>query len=76
MTERRAPPILSIGDRLQVEPHKVRKRVLELLDQISAPMHPREIETALVATGDFTRSERRKIVKALKVLPIISIGGG
>lgn len=74
MSERRAPPILSVGDRLQAEPHRVRQRVLELLDEMSAPMHPRKIEEALLVAGGFTRSERRKIVKALKKLPIIAIG--
>lgn len=73
MAERHASPILSIGDRLQGEPHKVRKRVLELLDQMSAPMHPREIERALCRAG-FTRSQARPIVNALKHLPIIAIG--
>jgi hypothetical protein len=76
MSERRAPPILSIGDKLQAEPHRVRKRVIEVLDQMSAPMTARQLEDALVAVGGFTRSERRKIVKALKVLPIIAIGAG
>jgi hypothetical protein len=75
MTERRAPPILSIGDRLQAEPHRVRQRVLELLDEMTAPMHPREIEAALFDAG-FTRSERRRIVQVLKRLPIIAIGAG
>ena len=76
MTERRAPPNLSVGDRLRAEPHRVRQRVLELLDEMSAPMHPREIEEALLVAGGFTRTERRRIVKALKVLPIVAIGAG
>ncbi len=76
MTERRAAPMLSIGDRLQAEPHRVRQRVLELLDEMSAPMHPREIEDALLTAGGFTRSERRRIVQVLKRLPIIAIGAG
>lgn len=75
MSERRAPPNLSVGDRLQGEPYKVRRRVLELLDEMSAPMHPREIERALCRAG-FTRSQARPIVNALKSLPIIAIGGG
>lgn len=76
MTERRAPPNLSAGDRLQGAPYHVRRYVLELLDQMSAPMRPREIEAALAANGNFSRAERRKIVKALKGLPIIAIGAG
>lgn len=75
MTERRAPPNLSAGDRLMAQPHHVRKLVLDLLDQISAPMHPREIERALCRAG-YTRSEAKPLVKALKHLPIIAIGGG
>lgn len=75
MNERRAPPILSMGDRLQAEPHRVRQRVLELLDQMSAPMHPRDIEIALCSAG-FTRSQARPIVMVLKRLTIIAIGSG
>ena len=68
-------PNLSIGDRLQGENRRVRIRVLELLDEMSAPMHPREIERALTRSG-YTRSEARPIVKVLKALPIIAIGAG
>lgn len=75
MSERRAPPNLSVGNRLQGENRVVRQRVLELLDEMSAPMHPREIERALCRAG-FTRSQARPIVNALKVLPIIAIGAG
>lgn len=75
MSERRPPPNLLVGNRLQAEPHKVRQRVLELLDEMSAPMHPREIERALCRAG-FTRSEARPIVAVLKHLPIIAIGAG
>lgn len=73
MTERR--PNLSIGDRLMAEPYKVRKRVLELLDEMSRPMSRREIEEALYPSG-LSRSERRRLANALKVLPIIAIGAG
>lgn len=76
MTERRAPPNLSAGDRLEAASHQVRAHVLDLLDQISAPMTAREIEAALIEAGPFTRSERKKLVRALKVLPIIAIGAG
>lgn len=75
MTERRAPPRLSVGDRLEAEPHKVRKRVLELLDELSRPMDRREIEEALRPSG-MTRSERRRAAQALQLLPIIAIGDG
>lgn len=75
MSERRNPPNLSIGNRLQGENRKTRQRVLELLDEISAPMTARELERALCRAG-FSRSEARPIVRALKVLPIIAIGAG
>lgn len=67
MSERRAPPNLFVGDRLQGENRIVRKRVLELLDEMSAPMHSREIERALCRAG-FTRSQARPLVSILKRL--------
>lgn len=75
MSDCRQQPNLSAGNRLEGENHKVRTRVLELLDEMSAPMHPREIERALCRAG-FPRSEARRIVMALKELPIIAIGAG
>ena len=68
-------PNLSIGDKLESESHRVRTRVLELLDEMSAPMHPREIERALCRAG-YTRSQARPLVKVLKALPIVAIGAG
>lgn len=68
-------PNLSVGDRLQAEPFKVRRRVLELLDEISQPMPRWQIEDALLDSG-LTRSQRRKVAQALKNLPIIAIGTG
>ena len=69
-------PNLSIGDRLEGESHRVRKRVLEVLDEMSAPMTARQIEAALIEAGGWTRTERRRIVNALKVLPLVAIGAG
>jgi thymidylate synthase ThyX len=54
---------------------EVRAVALKLLDEISAPMHPREIERALCQNG-FTRSKARPIVNVLKRLPLIAIGAG
>ena len=76
MSERRAPPVLSAGDKLQAQPHHVRALVLDLLDQLSAPLTARQIEGALIEAGGWTRTERRRIVKALKLLPVIAIGAG
>jgi hypothetical protein len=47
-----------------------------LLDEMTAPMTARQIEGALIEAGGWTRAERRRIVKALKVLPIVAIGAG
>ncbi|WP_407873884.1 hypothetical protein [Qipengyuania nanhaisediminis] len=66
-------PNLSIGDWLKAEPYKVRRRVLEVMDELSRPMTRAEIEEALRPSG-MTRSERRRIAKMLKHLPIIAIG--
>lgn len=76
MSECRPPPVLSAGDKLEAAPHKVRTQVLDLLDQMSAPLTRRQIEDALLEVGGFSRSERRRIAQALKVLPIVAIGGG
>lgn len=76
MTERHTPPNLSVGDRLMSEPHHIRKHVTAILDEMSAPMTARQIELALLKAGGLTRSERRAVVRALKVLPIIAIGAG
>ena len=62
-------------DKLRAAPPEVRAAVLELLDEISAPMHPRDIEAALCRSG-FTRSKARPIVNALKRLPVIALGSG
>lgn len=43
---------------------------------MSAPMTARQIERALQDGGGMTRAERRKVVLALKRLPIVAIGGG
>ena len=66
---------LSIGDRLQAEPYQVRRRVLELLDEMSAPMSPREIERALRQSRFWAR-DAKTLTAALKSLPIIAIGAG
>jgi hypothetical protein len=62
-------------DKLRAAPPEVRDLALALMDELSAPMHPREIERALCRSG-FTRSKARPIVNALKHLPIVAIGAG
>lgn len=65
-------PNLSIGDKLEAEPYNVRRRVLELMDELSRPMSRAEIEEALRPTG-MTRSERRRVAQALKLIDIVAI---
>ena len=60
-------------EKLDAAPPDVRAAVLELLDELSAPMHPRDIERALCRAG-FPRSKARPVVNVLKHLPIIAIG--
>jgi hypothetical protein len=48
--------------------------VLKTLDEMSRPMTHREIEDALRATaGPMSRSERRRVIRALSPLSIIAI---
>lgn len=61
-------------EKLQASPPEVRAAVLELLDELSAPMSAREIEAALCRNG-FKRSNARPVVNVLKRLPLIAIGG-
>lgn len=62
-------------DRLRAAPPEVRDLALALMDELSAPMHPRDIERALCRSG-FSRSKARPIVNALKRLPVVAMGEG
>jgi hypothetical protein len=62
-------------EKLEAASPEVRAALLELLDELSAPMHPREIERALCSSG-MSRSKARPIVNVLKHLPIVAIGAG
>ena len=69
MTEGRASPTA----RLKGQPPEVRKLVLEILDNMTSPLHASEIEAALFEAG-FSRGERRRMTQVLKRLPIIAMG--
>jgi len=60
-------------EKLKAAPPEVREATLALMDELSAPMTPREIERALCRAG-MSRSRARPIVKVLKHLPIVAIG--
>ena len=66
---------MSAMEKLRAATPEVRMAVLEILDEMSAPMHPREIERALCRAG-MSRSKARPIVNVLKHLPIVAIGAG
>lgn len=66
---------MSAVNKLASASPEVRELALALMDDLSVPMTPREIEFALKAAG-MTRSQARPIVKALKALPIVAIGSG
>lgn len=62
-------------EKLREASPEVREAALAMMDELTAPMHPREIERALCRAG-FSRSKARPIVKVLKHLPIVAIGAG
>jgi hypothetical protein len=62
-------------EKLQTASPEVRTAVLELLDELSAPMTAREIEKAPCRNA-FTRSRARPVVNVLKRLPVVAIGAG
>ena len=66
---------MTAQDKLRAATPEVRKLTLALMDELTAPMHPREIEKALCRAG-FTRSKARPVVNVLKHLPIVAIGVG
>lgn len=60
-------------DKLRAAPPEVREAALALMDEISRPLTVRELDNAFRDKG-FTRSQRRKFVRALNHLPIIAVG--
>lgn len=64
---------ISLLARLDEQPSHIRQLVLELLDEMTSPLHPSEIEGALHQAA-FSRGERRRMVQVLKRLPIIAMG--
>lgn len=59
-------------EKLRDLPAHVRAPALELLDQLTAPLSPRELDRAVQDAG-FTRSEARRVTKALKQFEIIAV---
>lgn len=63
---------LTALDRLQLQPKRIRAQVVELLDEISRPLSPRELDEAFRLAG-FSRSQRKAHTRALKGLSIIAV---
>lgn len=59
-------------DRLRASPPDVRNLVLELLDELSSPMDARELDRVFQVEG-FTRSEARRMTKALKHYYVVAL---
>lgn len=62
-------------EKLRAASPEVRSVVLTLLDELSKPMSPRELEKALCRSG-MSRSVARPVVNVLKHLPVVLIGAG
>ncbi|MFL0412933.1 hypothetical protein [uncultured Sphingomonas sp.] len=59
-------------EKLRNLPPHVRAPVLELLDQISTPLGPRELDRAIQDAG-YSRGEARRVTKVLKTLNVIAV---
>ena len=60
---------------IEAMPPAERKGALAVLDVVSRPLAPKEIEGALLGRGT-SRSQRKAIVGAIKHLNIIAVVGG
>lgn len=63
---------MTAQDRLKAASPEVRHLVLELLDELSAPMAPRALDRAFQDEG-FSRSQARKMTLALKYFYVVAL---
>lgn len=59
-------------EQVKALPAYLRTPVLQALDELTAPLSPRELDRAVMDAG-FTRSEARRLTKALKQLKVIAL---
>lgn len=59
-------------DKLNAASPEVRDAVLALLDEISRPLTPRELDAAFCADG-YSRGKVRHLTRALKGLAIVAV---
>jgi hypothetical protein len=60
--------------RLRDLPAHVRAPALEVLDQLTRPLSPRELDRAIQDEG-FTRAEARRVTRILKRLQVVALVG-
>lgn len=63
---------MSAIGKLAAAPADVRAAVLELLDEVSAPLNARQLDRAFVEEG-FSRTEARRMTLALKHLYVVAL---
>lgn len=63
---------MTAQDRLKAASPEVRNLVLELLDSISSPMAPRELDRAFQDEG-FSRAQARKMTLTLKHFYVVAL---
>lgn len=59
-------------DKLKAASPEVRDAVLSLLDEISRPLSPRELDAAFCADG-YSRGKARQLTRALKGLAVVAV---
>ncbi len=59
---------------MEALPDRERRELAEVLDELTRPLNPRELDDALIATG-LSRGDRKRLTKALKGFPIIMVAG-
>jgi hypothetical protein len=63
---------MTAQDRLRAATPEVRNMVLTMLDELSSPMPPRELDRAFQDEG-FTRAQARKMTLALKHFYVVAL---
>lgn len=59
-------------DRLRAFPPHVREPALAVLDELTSPLSPRELDRAIQSEG-YTRAEARRLTRVLKRLHVVAL---
>lgn len=65
---------LSPYEKLSALPPHIRQPALEVLDQLTTPLTPRDLDRAIQNEG-FTRAEAKKVTRVLKRLHVVALVG-